>query len=311
MKKYLLLALILTPAVFYLLSQPTVTTKSEGQGLRVGQPVVSRATAFAVSPQLRDIAPALSGGDAREFKVHELGSRPTHENERGAVHDPDTVLAQFGTTPMPAPAVSFPGLENLDNGRIYKLLILPPDMNGDVGPDHYFEIVNSLMRVYSKTGQAMSPPLKISSLFEPLQTLCSMRNDGLAIIQYDPLADRWLVSQTCTAFPPFRQMVAVSKTGDPLGEYYAYEFVMPNVKLNDFPKFGVWPDAYYMSTDEFLGADYVGGGAFAFDRTKLLAGDPSAGYIYFNLRFYLNKLKTRYVRAGVLHQQSKPTNQRY
>ena len=93
-----------------------------------------------------------------------------------------------------------------------------------------------------------------------------------------------MITQTCTAFPPFRQMVAVSKTGDPLGGYYAYEFVMPNVKLNDFPKFGVWPDGYYMSTDEYLGADYVGAGAFAFDRKKMLAGDPSASYVYFNLQ---------------------------
>ncbi len=78
-------------------------------------------------------------------------------------------------------------------------------------------------------------------------------------------------------------MLAVSKTGDPLGQYFSYEFVMPSVRLNDFPKFGVWPDGYYMSTDEFLGADYVGAGAFVFDRTKILAGDPTASYVYFNL----------------------------
>ncbi|HEX6125433.1 MAG TPA: hypothetical protein VFZ23_08700, partial [Pyrinomonadaceae bacterium] len=284
MKKYLLLAFIFTPAVSYLLLHPTVATRSEEQGFRVGQPVVSRATAFAVSPRLRDIAPAATGGDVRELKVHELGSQPSSKSERVAQHDSETALALFGTTPMPEPALSFPGLSNIDNAQIYELLIIPPDMNGDVGPDHYFQVVNSLLRVFDKTGQPVSPAFKISDLFAPLGTVCSTRNDGLAIVLYDPLADRWLVSQTCTAFPPFRQMVAVSKTGDPLGQYYAYEFVMPNVKLNDFPKFGVWPDAYYMSTDEFLGADYVGAGAFAFDREKLLAGDPSASYIYFNLQ---------------------------
>lgn len=285
MKKYLLLGLILVPAFFYLLSRPTVTTRSEGQTSRAGQAVVSRSTAFTVSPELRDIAPAKSGNVLPELGVRQIGARSAGKvNDAAASHDADGSIAGFNSTPMPAPSLSFSGLENLDNGLIYQLLILPADMNGDVGPDHYFQIVNSLMRVYDKTGQPMSPPLKISSLFEPLGTVCSTRNDGLAIILYDPLADRWLVSQTCTAFPPFRQMVAVSKTGDPLGQYYAYEFVMPNVKLNDFPKFGVWPDAYYMSTDEFLGADYVGAGAFAFDREKLLAGDPSASYVYFNLQ---------------------------
>ncbi len=144
------------------------------------------------------------------------------------------------------------------------------------------QIVNSLFRVYDKNGVPMTSPTPIRTLFAPLNTVCSTRNDGLPVVLYDPLADRWLISQYCQAFPPFRQMIAVSKTGDPAGAYYAYEFAMPNVKINDFPKFGVWPDGYYMSTEEFLGAEYVGTGMFAFDRTKILVGDPTAGYVYFS-----------------------------
>jgi hypothetical protein len=56
---------------------------------------------------------------------------------------------------------------------------------------------------------------------------------------------------------------------------------MPNVKVNDFPKMGQWGDAYLMATDEFLGADFAGSGIFAFDRTRMIAGDPDAGYVYF------------------------------
>ena len=110
-----------------------------------------------------------------------------------------------------------------------------------------------------------------------------MRDDGDPIVLYDALADRWILSQYCRNFPPFRQMIAVSKTSDPTGEYYVYEFVMPNNKLNDYAKLGVWTDAYYMSTDEFFGSDYAGTGAFAFDKEKLLAGDSTASYIYFDL----------------------------
>jgi hypothetical protein len=58
---------------------------------------------------------------------------------------------------------------------------------------------------------------------------------------------------------------------------------MPNVKFNDYPKLGVWTDGYYMSTDEFLGSDYAGSGVFAFDRNKMLVGDQTASYIYFDL----------------------------
>ena len=36
---------------------------------------------------------------------------------------------------------------------------------------------------------------------------------------------------------------------DPTGTYYQYAFTFPN--LNDYPKFGVWPDGYYMSANAF------------------------------------------------------------
>ena len=43
--------------------------------------------------------------------------------------------------------------------------------------------------------------------------------------------------------------VAVSRTPDPTGEYYLYCFEIADA-LPDYPKFGVWPDAYYMSTND-------------------------------------------------------------
>ncbi|MCY7306082.1 MAG: hypothetical protein LH632_08025, partial [Rhodoferax sp.] len=92
-----------------------------------------------------------------------------------------------------------------------------------------------------------------------------------------------MISQYCNNFPPFRQLIAVSKTGDPTGAYFTYEFVMPNIRLNDYAKFGVWRDGYYMSTDEFIGGDFYGTGVFAFDRAKMLVGDPTASFIYFSL----------------------------
>lgn len=211
------------------------------------------------------------------------GYGPFTSLPEGTVHDSDAAPANIFGLQMPPPSLSFDGLSNRDNVTAYNLLIIPPDMIGDVGPDHYVQAVNSLVRIFNKNGVPLTEPFKFSDIFAPLGTPCSVRNDGLPNVLYDSLADRWLIGQICTNFPPFRQMVAVSVTGDPTGSYFIYEFVMPNVKLNDFPKFGVWPDGYYMSTDEFLGSDFVGSGAFAFDRAKMLAGDQAAGYIYFNL----------------------------
>ena len=217
-----------------------------------------------------------------------MGNIPATGYPEHQEHDRDAAPARPSGVAMPEPLISFDGLSNYDNINAYGAVIIPPDMTGDVGPDHYVQTVNALVRIFDKSGNPLTPPFKMSDLFAPLGTPCSSRNDGESTAVYDALADRWLLSQYCTLFPPFRQMIAVSKTGDPTGEYYVYEFVMPSIRLNDLAKFGVWPDAYYVSTEEFTGSDYAGTGMFAFDRAKMLAGDPSAGYIYFSRHTSLN-----------------------
>ena len=80
---------------------------------------------------------------------------------------------------------------------------------------------------------------------------------------YDQLADRWILSEFCVvANPNNHQLIAVSQTGDPTGAYYLYDFMMPNNKFNDYPKFGVWSDGYYMTDNQFnqAGTQFLGGG---------------------------------------------------
>src|SRR5262249_13978853 len=46
---------------------------------------------------------------------------------------------------------------------------------------------------------------------------------------------------------------------------------------------GAWPDGYYFTDRQFtLGVTYNGFGCFAFDRAKMLVGDSTATFIYFN-----------------------------
>ncbi|REJ76381.1 MAG: hypothetical protein DWQ47_12300 [Acidobacteria bacterium] len=255
------------------------------------RPVFVPAAASGESVRVSDLAPAVpvSNGKSGKMGRAEQQARtvdnkiPFRKQVEGVAPDAENPVSSFSDFSVPAPLTSFDGLSSNDNFAAYGFRIFPPDTIGDVGPDHYVQAANALFRVYDKSGSPLTPPFKLSSLFTALGTNCSTRNDGDPIVLYDTLADRWIFSQFCKAFPPFRQMIAVSKTGDPTGSYFVYEFVMPNVKLNDYPKLGVWPDAYYMSTDEFYGSDYAGSGAFAFDREKMLSGDPSAGYIYFDL----------------------------
>ena len=56
--------------------------------------------------------------------------------------------------------------------------------------------------------------------------------------------------------------------GDPInGGWFNYEFTAPS--FPDYPKYGVWPDAYYVSTNESTPA------AYAFDRTEMLVGNAA------------------------------------
>ncbi len=191
-----------------------------------------------------------------------------------------------GVNTMAGPLYTFEGLNNADsagvNGGGY---YVPPDTVGDVGPAHYVQAVNTAMRIFTRDGTPLTPPFLISHLFASLGSgsKCATTDDGDPIVLYDHLADRWLVSQFSVTDPaPYSQCIAISQTGDPTGAWYVYDFVMPNDKMNDYPHFGVWPTAYFMTDNQFT-ANWAGAGVFAFDRARLLAGDPSASYIYFDL----------------------------
>ena len=241
-----------------------------------------KAAAFGVSGKISDLAPQVKRANSKE--VREFSGRESFRQEiAGATHDADNSLAKTADAAMPAPLLSIDGISNKDNNDIYGFAAVPPDTNGDVGPNHFVQSVNILSRVFDKNGNSLTAPFKLSDIFSTLGTPCSQENDGSPTALYDALADRWILSQYCTLAPPFRQMVAVSQTPDPTGAYFVYEFVMPNFKLNDYSKFGVWTDAYYMSTDQFIGSDFAGSGVFAFDKKKMLAGDASATYVYFDL----------------------------
>ncbi len=282
MKIRSVLAIVLLLGTGLLMSRGFETS---GRSLKpdLGFPVTGSAAAFALSQAAASVSARPIQNSADKSIVRENG-RSVEPGIYPAKleHDADGSIGRFSALAMPTPLLSVDGLTNFDNIAIYNAAILPPDVTGDVGPLHYVQAENALVRIYDKNAAPITGPFKLSDLFAPLGTACSARNDGDPIVLYDPLADRWLISQYCTNAPPFRQLIAISTSGDPTLSYYLYEFVMPNIRLNDFPKFGVWPDGYYMSTEEFTGSDFTGMGAFAFDRAKMLAGNPDASYIYFS-----------------------------
>jgi hypothetical protein len=101
---------------------------------------------------------------------------------------------------------------------------------------------------------------------------CESDNDGDPIVQYDQLADRWILTQFAVSNTPYTQCVAVSTGPDPTGTYNRYAFSYSR-DFNDYPKLGVWPDAYYISYNMFRnGRSFVGGQVCALERAQMLIG---------------------------------------
>jgi uncharacterized repeat protein (TIGR01451 family) len=256
-------------------------------------PKEGRADHVGVSPPLHSMRPPAAApvpseiGQEREIPIRPFRPTPRpKQRPAAALSQADSIIGApaLPAANMPAPITGFDGLSNADNIAAHGFAVLPPDPNGDVGPNHYVQSVNLLFRVFLKDGTPLTAPLKLSSLFAGLPTSpCATQDDGDPIVLYDHLADRWLLSQFARVAPVSHQCIAISQTGDPSGSYFVYDFSMPNTKDNDYPKFGVWPDAYYMTDNQFDAVGFAGAGVFAFDRAKMLTGDSTASFIYFDL----------------------------
>ncbi len=260
-----------------------------GFGSTVVKPTVIQSLVNGVSDSVRALPPALP--TARDFETELPQVKPAREVPANFIDQalqkalattknlpgPNAILPTPNVV-IPNPNVSFDGMNQSEGcgGCI------PPDTTGAVGASQYVQMVNSAFSVYAKNGTRLTGPTPINQLFKnfPVGNVCRDTNDGDPIVVYDQLADRWLLSQF--GFPsastgPYHECVAISQSGDATGSYYIYDFPLSTTKFHDYPHIGLWPDGYYMSTHEFLAPalSYVGAGAIAFERDKMLAGLPA------------------------------------
>src|ERR1039458_1988535 len=86
---------------------------------------------------------------------------------------------------------------------------------------------------------------------------CQTSNSGDIIAQWDKIAHRWLMTQNVFS-SPYMTCIAVSTTSDATGSYYRFAYPQPG--FPDYPKWGLWPDAYYQSQNNFgsNGSSFVG-----------------------------------------------------
>jgi hypothetical protein len=285
--------------VGFLLSVPAFAVASQTgsvSGHRAAQMGAANETPVVLSASRHDASPPLLAMPVLPSQpimgqAPAPGPLPGRSQSNAETRQPDAALQTF--RPLAAPPVPALNFNGLDNGDA----LLPPDTNGDIGYDpatdkkYYVQMVNVSFAVWDVTGSParVYGPARNNTLWQGFGGPCETTNDGDPIILFDPLDYRWLMSQF--ALPndpagPYYQCIAISQTADPVGGWYRYEFKISDTKMNDYPKFGVWPDAYYYSVNQFAncttGCIWAGALAGAFEREAMLGGGD-ARLVYFDM----------------------------
>jgi uncharacterized repeat protein (TIGR01451 family) len=191
----------------------------------------------------------------------------------------------------PAPIANFDGLDfaNWGNGH-------PPDTVGDVGPTYYIQAINTSLGVYRKSDGVRVAAFSFNTFMSQgsFGNLCDTNNFGDPVILYDSFEDRWVItdfafqldgSNNVVNPPGAYQCFAVSKTGDPVSGGWNYYSISIAGGLNDYPKFGIWPDGLYMTASMFgypAGASFQNPRVFALNKAQMYAGSPTVQVVTFN-----------------------------
>ncbi|MES2776905.1 MAG: hypothetical protein V4722_22200 [Bacteroidota bacterium] len=152
----------------------------------------------------------------------------------------------------------------------------PADPSMAVGISHVVQMINagggSSIRIFDKAGNIVVNNMLLSNI-------SGIQGYGDPVVMYDQLANRWLLTEFGTisgGLSPTTLIICVSTGSDPTSGWnvYAYEYPF----MPDFPKFAIWNNAYYATTNDFSGG-YLGSSIYAFDRAAMLSGAATATVI--------------------------------
>ena len=252
-------------------------------------PDVVKGELIAITPALKDLKPStkpdvitrdLKGiigliKDNSAFAYKDYGSR---------YNGPDPVLQEKNSPTSGIEADNAIILRNFD-GQGYTA-VAPADPILSVGPNHVIQMINgssgSYFRVYDKNGTVVVAQTYLDNLVSG----SGYNGSGDPITFYDHFADRFVMAEfgapTGAPAGTINTLVLfVSATNNPAGSWYVYKFT-DAAFMPDYPKFTLWTDAYYAISRDFA-PGYIGQSLYAFDRTKMLAGDPTATVQRFRL----------------------------
>ena len=241
---------------------------------RSAGPVLLYEEGHDTSIPVRYLASVSVGSDERQALPVRRSPFPPR---RSAATDPAVqheILPPVSATTV----LNFDGIRDVDG-------VAAPDTGVSAGATQVVEVVNKSYQVFDKsTGKSIFGPAEVSSIWSGFVGDCGLGSTGSyrnPIVLYDKAAGRWLITIVASSdgFSTGTECIAVSTTSDATGSYnrYGYAFA-PN--LNDVPKFGVWPDAYYASYNMYNSQTFLGAQGCAYDRTKMLSGSAATAVCF-------------------------------
>ncbi|MHA7057393.1 GEVED domain-containing protein [Aquimarina sp. M1] len=140
----------------------------------------------------------------------------------------------------------------------------PTDPSIAVGPNHVIVVYNTGFMIYDKSGNQLVGQTSPNPAIFPSGGCCDLT------ASYDNAADRWVLS-----FLGSGAQVAISDGPNPVTSGW---FVYNISGIQDYQKLSVWSDGYYI-TENTGGTNKL----WALERDAMLAGDPNAQILGFNL----------------------------
>lgn len=172
---------------------------------------------------------------------------------------------------------NFEGVFNVNN--------MPnPDTEGDVGMNHYMQMVKSSFAIWDKEGNLLYGPADNKTIWTSLAGPWHDNTWTDPVVIYDPIADRWVASaMVYNLYVEYWEMIAVSATPDPLGSWNCY--ALHFLGMPDYPKLGVWPDGYYLTINDYNItpgiSTFNGAAVLVFNREELISGNPDPTILHF------------------------------
>jgi len=267
-------------------------------------PTEAKASSHRVVPPGKPTELQLQRAGSKKFDLRKLPHTKPKQQERPEFEEPEPnpvelpggphvsapISVPGPSAPAPAPNAVYEGLDRFTWGAGS-----PPDTNGDVGPTHYIQTVNTSVGVYRKTDGFQEAAFTFNTLMSQgaFGNLCDTDNFGDPVVLYDTFEDRWIITDFAfkldgggNVLAPAYQCFAVSMNGDPVTGGWNFYSRLISDNLNDYPKFGIWPDGLYMSANMFsfgAGSAFKGARAWAFNKAQMYAGSATVQVVQFDI----------------------------